>query len=328
MKVLVTGATGLLGANLVRELETRGMAVRVLVRRNSDLRVLDGTLAERVVGDILDAASLHRAVDGCQAVIHSAACTTQWPTAFRYYEEINVTGTQRVMEACRKKEVSRIVYVSSANAFGPGSLEQPGTELSEFSLFRSGSGYIVSKYLAQQKVLWEVERTRLPAVVVNPTFMIGPYDSRPGCGQIVLMGARARRHWIPPGGKNFVPVRDVAIGICQALEKGRIGECYLLAGENHTYEEFFQIIDHVLHRNPAKIRIPAAALTTAGLVGTIIERLTGTTPRLNYVNANLLSKGYYYSPRKAMTELQMPRTSLELAVREALEWFRKVGRFP
>ncbi|MDD1712286.1 MAG: NAD-dependent epimerase/dehydratase family protein [Methanoregulaceae archaeon] len=322
MNVLVTGATGLLGANIVRELESRGDAVRALVRPSSDLRGLEGTRVAKVPGHILDRESLRGAVKGCDAVIHAAAHTGQWPTDYRHYEQVNVTGTELVMDACRIAGIRRIIYVSTANAFGYGSKEHPGTELSEFNGFRSGSGYIISKYLAQQNVLTQVEKHGLPVVIVNPTFMIGPYDTRPSSGKIILMGLNKRWQFFPGGGKNFIHVRDAATAICNALDRGTPGACYLLAGENLTYREFFAKLNRVTGDRPVKIGFPACLLNTAGVVGTWMEKMTGKPAPLNLVNSRLLGTGYYYSGRKAVKELGMPQTPVEEAILEALGWFR------
>lgn len=323
MRVLVTGANGLLGANIVRELVTREYRVRILVRESADLSGLKGVPSERFTGDILDPGSLDRAVEGCDYVIHSAADTSQWPTGYAHYEPVNVHGTRHVIAAVKKHGAKRFVFVSSANAFGNGTKEKPGTELNEFSGFRIGSGYMISKYVAQQFVLSEVERNRLPAVVVNPTFMIGPNDSKPSSGQIILMGMGKRIQAYPPGGKNFIHVRDAAIATCNALTMGRIGECYLLANENLTYREFFSLLNGVTEESPVSMKIPGRLLKGFGAGGTLFEKLFRTPAPLNLVNARLLCLGNYYSGRKAVEALGLPQTPVSDAIRESISWFRE-----
>jgi len=325
MNVMVTGATGLLGANVVRELESRGHEVRVLVRPSSDLRALEGTHAERLPGHILDRGSLNRAMNGCQAVVHAAAQTGQWPSGYEHYEQVNVHGTRSVMEACRRNGIRRIVHVSTANAFGPGTREHPATELSEFRGFRTGSGYMISKYVAQQNLLMDVEKNRLPVVIVNPTFMIGAFDVKPSSGRIILMGLRKHWQFYPPGGKNFVHVRDAATAICNALERGNTGECYLLAGENLTYREFFGKLNRIAGNRPAQWEIPGSVLQAAGMIGSLVEKTTGRPAPLNLVNSRLLSTGFYYSGKKAVRELGMPQTPVDTAISDTLEWFRGWG---
>jgi dihydroflavonol-4-reductase len=323
MKTLVTGANGLLGANVVRELEARGREVRVMVRPKAALTALLDTDAELVHGDILDPGSLDRAVKGCDAVVHAAANTRQWPVNYEFYEPVNVTGTQNVMEACRRNNVGRIVYVSTANTFGPGTREDPGTELSEFSGFRLGSGYITSKFVAQQNVLSEIEKHGTPVVIVNPAFMIGPFDARPSSGKIIFMGLSGRIQFRPAGGKNFIHAGDAAIGVCNALERGRVGECYLLANENLSYSEFFDILNRVAGRQPWRLVLPTPVIRAGGLFGSISEKITGQPARLNRVNAGLLTLGNYYSGRKAVTELGLPQKPVVTAISDAIGWFRR-----
>jgi dihydroflavonol-4-reductase len=323
MKILVTGANGLLGANVVRELESRGKEVRVLVRPTAGLNALLGTDAEVVYGDILDRQSLDRAMKGCDSVVHSAANTSQWPVNYSFYEPVNVRGTQNVIEICRENAISRVVYVSTANTFGPGTKEHPGTELSEFSGFRYGSGYMISKYVAQQNVLMEVEKHKTPVVVVNPTFMIGPHDAKPSSGKIILMGMNKKIQFYPDGGKNFIHVRDAAAGVCNALERGHAGACYLLANENLTYGEFYEKLNNATGQQPIKIRIPSSVLLTAGWIGTLTEKTGRKAAPLNHVNAKLLTIGNYYSGKKAVQELGLPQTSIETAITDAIDWFRK-----
>ncbi len=323
MKDLVTGANGLLGANIVRELVDRGYDVRILARETSDLSGLHGVEFERINGNILDSDSIDQAVKGCDYVIHSAANTSQWPTDYIHYEPVNVTGTKYVIDAVKKHLVKRFVFVSSANAFGNGTKERPGTELNEFSGFDIGSGYMISKFVAQQAVLAEVERSNLPAIVVNPTFMIGPYDSKPSSGQIIVMGMGKKIQVSPPGGKNFIHVSDAAIATCNALTMGRTGECYLLANENLSYHEFFALLNQVTGETPRSLGLPGALLKIIGAGGKLFEKITRKPAGLNLVNARLLCLDNYYTGKKAVKALELPQTSIETAIREAIGWFRE-----
>jgi dihydroflavonol-4-reductase len=325
-KVLVTGANGLLGANIVRELVHRGYDVRILARETSDLSGIEGVDFDRENGDILDQESVNKAVEGCDFVIHSAANTSQWPTTYSHYEPVNVHGTLHVIEAVKRHRVKRFVFVSSANAFGNGTKEKPGTELSEFNGFRIGSGYMISKFVAQQFVLSEVEKSDIPAIVVNPTFMIGPYDSKPSSGRIILMGMGKKVQVSPPGGKNFIHVRDAAIGTCNALTMGRIGECYLLANENLTYKDFFGILNTVTGEKPVSLGLPGLLLKSIGMGGTIVEKLLQRPAPLSLVNARLLCLENYYSGKKAVEALELPQTPIETAIREAIGWFKANGK--
>lgn len=326
-KILITGATGLLGANLTRELYRLGHDVRVLVRPTANLRTVADIPVEIFHGDVCDPGSVRLAVTGCDYVVHAASITEQWGVPFEDYERVNFTGTRHVADACREQGVGRLIYVSTANTLGHGTRREPGNELSGFALFSAGSDYINSKYLAQQYVLEQVEKHGLDAVVVNPTFIIGPYDARPSSGKLILHSVRARWVWYPPGGKNFVHVADVCRGIALAMEHGKPGDCYLLAGENRSYREFFRIVNHAVRRKRFLLPIPAWVLKAGGMAGSLAGKLTGRRPKLNYTTARLLCLGNYYSGRKSERELGMRYVSTETAVADACAWLQENDYF-
>lgn len=326
MNVLVTGATGLLGANVLHTLVKRGHRVAALVRKTSDLSALQGLDVEISEGDILDPGSLERATAGRDAVIHAAANTDQWPAQYNHYEAVNVTGTKNVIRACSLNKVKKVIYVSTANVFGNGNLSRPGTELSEFSAFRTNSGYVISKYLAQQWVLSEAERTGLPVIIVNPAFMLGMYDFRPSSGKIVQMGLKKRVRFCPAGGKNFIHAGDAAAGICNALTHGIPGECYLLANENMTYRKFFTMLNEMTGHSGTPFVIPRWAILLAGRAGSLFEKLGVRGIPLTLPNAKMLVLDNYYSARKAREELDLPQTPVTQAISDAIEWLQ--GRDP
>lgn len=321
MKVLVTGATGLLGNNLVRMLLQEGYNVKCMLRQSSDDSPLKGLSIEIVRGSLLNDSDLEKALDGCEVVIHAAARTEQFPVDFKYYKEPNVTATKKLITASKKKGIERFVFVSTANVFGPGTKEEPGTEWSEFSHFRLGSGYINSKYLAQEIVMMEAEKNRFPAVIVNPTFIIGAYDHRPSSGKMILHVLRNPIVFYPAGGKNFVHVNDVASGIIKAIEKGRIGESYLLAGENLSYIEFFKKVMNLSGKKRSLVKLHPRALLTAGRVGDAVSFIKPVA--LNSVNSKLLNLDNYYSPRKAIKELGLPQTPIDRAIEDALMFYKE-----
>jgi dihydroflavonol-4-reductase len=327
MKVLVTGANGLLASNLVRELLHSGYEVRGMVRESSNLLSLKTVDAELFKGDITNPADVRKAFAGCEVVIHAAADTSQWHTNFEAYKKINVDATRLILDEAIRRNVERFIFVSSANAFDPGSKEAPGTEDSSFSLKRK-SGYMISKQVAQNLVLGEFCRSGFPAVVVNPTFMLGKYDAKPSSGLIILMAQQKKLMGYPPGGKNFVHVADVARGIVNAISYGTPGECYLLANENLTYREFFEKLRMVHGRPQSLVKIPRQALCVAGNLGSLYETLSGKPAKLNSVNARLLCADNYYSPEKAVRELDLPQTPIAQAIEDAIEWFEQYGYMP
>ena len=319
-KVLITGANGFLGANLARMLSAK-YEVKILVRKNADLKALEGLQLETYYGDINHAEDVFKAVRGCSYVIHTAGITEQSGITLEQYEQINVTATKLVAQACVEYKIVKLIYVSTANTIGPGSRNDPGTELNGFYYFKANSGYINSKYLGQQYILEQVMKKELPAVVVNPTFMIGAYDSKPSSGRLILYGLRKKIILYPPGGKNFVHIRDVCMGIASAIEIGKTGNCYLLAGENLTYRNFFKILNKVSGENPLLIRIPPLILTLAASFCALLKMLNHKPQKLTSAGAYMLCQKNYYSGNKSERELGLKYHSVAEAVSDAYHWF-------
>jgi dihydroflavonol-4-reductase len=318
-KVLVTGASGFLGSNLVRELYRMDYDIRILVREDADLKGIDDIPCEWYTGNIDHKEDVYRAVRGCDIVIHAAAVTDQWGIGYEQYERVNFKATQYIVSACLDYKVAKLIYVSTANTMGPGPRSRPGTELDGFTLFRANSPYILTKYLAQQYVLEQVEKQALPAVVVNPTFMIGPYDVKPSSGKLLLYGLKKRVVLYPPGGKNFVYIQDVCTGIINAIHRGQHGDCYLLAGVNLSYREFYELLNKLAGNTALLIRIPKFVLRFAGYLGSVLRK----RGRLNNTNAYLLCLDNYYSGRKAERELNVTYTPVEEAIKKTLTWFKE-----
>ncbi len=325
MKVLLTGATGLLGSHVAHQLHARGYALRIFTRPGSNTETLAGLPFEWIKGSLLDKNTLQLAVEGCDAVIHAAANTAQWPTGLAHYWADNVQATINLLEAARQAGARRFVYVSTANTIGHGSLARPGVEWNDFRLYHYNSAYINSKYLAEKYVLEQFQKHGFPAVVVNPTFMLGGLDARLSSGRLILHALQSQVHWAPPGGKNFIHVRDAAFGVCAALEKGRVGERYLLAGENMTYARFFALLGAVVEEHKLQIPLPQWLILAAGWVGQLWGRLSGRTALMNRATSRLMCLGNYYSGQKAREELGLPQTAVSEAVKDALHWFEAQG---
>ena len=325
MRVLITGANGLLGANVARVLFRAGEQIVLFVRPNAGLTGVVDLPCQIIYGDIQDAEAVANAVNQVDAVIHAAATTDMNPHPFSYYESININGTKNVIRAMVANTGKRLIYVSTANTFAPGRKRVPGNELNGFSFFNYNSGYINSKYIAQQIVLESVEKYNLDAVVINPTFMIGAYDAKPSSGKIILFGLRSRLTWCPPGGKNFVCVHDVAKGVRTALYQGKKGHCYLMAGENLSYKEFFHTLNEVTGEKHRIIVVPKAILYAAGIIGSFLNLLNFTKVTFNLTNIRLLSIDNYYSGAKAQLEFSLKATPVKFAIAEALEWFNNNG---
>jgi len=322
-KVLITGGNGFLGSNTARELFRRGYEVKLMMRSSAATDVIDDIPCEIYYGDISHPADVMKAVEGCDYVVHTASVTEQWGISAEQYQQVNYRGTVNVVEACLRHGVKKLIHISTANTIGPGDQYKPATELSSFTLTHINSGYISSKYIAQQYVLEQAERRGLPAVILNPTFMIGAYDSKPSSGKLILHGMNKKLVFYPPGGKNFVSVQNVTAGIASALEYGKVGECYLLAGENLSYKDFFALLNKVSGQKPVLIRIPGWLLKIFGIMGTLLGMVSNSANKLNYSSAYMLCLHNYYSGKKSERELGMVYMSAEKAIGNALKWFRE-----
>ncbi len=323
MKVFLTGGTGLLGANLARELLQRGYKVTALVRSDSDVSTLEGLELTLFEGDLLHSDTLQTGMEGCTYVIHAAANTDVWPVYSQAQWDTNVIGTQHMIQAAQKAGIKRFIHVSTANAFGFGSKEQPGTEESPFLSGKYKLGYIDSKYAAQQVVEKAVKEQKFPAVIVNPTFMIGPYDSKPSSGAMVKGIMDEGVPGFPAGGKNFVAVKDVATATVNALEMGRIGESYILGNENLSFKEAFQLMAELAKVKPPNIPLPPFATKVYGCIGSAIGKLSGKAPKVSFPAARIACDRHYFDPSKARKELALPATPIREAIAEAVEWFRQ-----
>ena len=319
-KVLVTGANGFLGANVVRQLLKSGYTVRAMVRPNANRIALAGLDCEFFQGQITQQEALREAVAGCQYVVHSAALTDQ-KASFQAYEQVNIKGTEKLITAALHHDVKRFICVSTANCQTNGTLTNPGDESGGFMPWLKGSGYAYSKFLAQQLVLDAVKEKDLPGLIVQPTFLVGPYDARPSSGALLLHGLNKRIVFHPRGGKNFVDVASAAAAIVNALTKGKIGETYLLAGQNLSYAGFYKKVHAANHQNSQLIPIPSMLLFLAGFIlgnlSKVFHFKTGLTP----TNARLLTLGNYFTGKKAEQDLGMPSTDIDHAIQKALEWF-------
>jgi len=324
MKIMITGATGLLGGNIARVLALEaGAQVRALVRKNSNRAALAGLGAEEVEGDIRDRGSVRRAVAGCEAVVHCAASVSQWRPNLPEMRRINVEGTANVLEEALAAGVRRVVYVSTVDTLGLSSRERPADETAEHaSMAAFRNPYVDTKFEAEQRAL-EIGARGLDLVIVKPTYMIGEWDVKPTSGQMVVEVAKGRAVGCPGGGNNFVDVLDVARGVWLALEKGRRGEAYILANAegNLTYREFFTLVARVTGRRPPFFGIPYPVALGAGYVMDVAGRLLGREPDVNSVTARMGYAPHYFTPAKAVRELGLPQSPLEGAVRRAVDWF-------
>ncbi len=325
LDALVTGATGFVGANLVRELLGDGRGVRVLVRRSSDRRAIEGLALDVCEGDLLDPASLRRAVAGVRQVYHVAADYRLWARDPRELYRANVDGTRAVLAAAADAGVERIVYTSTVGALGIPGDGTPGTETTPVTLADMVGPYKASKFLAEQVAL-ELAARGGPVVVVNPSAPVGPWDVKPTpTGRLIVDFLRGKMFATLDTGLNLVHVRDVARGHILAAERGRIGEKYILGNRNLSLTEIFRMLARLTGHPAPRLRVPYALAWCTALCAEGYARLTGGVPQVPLNAVRMARKRMYFSPAKAVRELGLPQTPVERALRDAVEWFAAHG---
>jgi dihydroflavonol-4-reductase len=325
MDALVTGGTGFVGANLVRELLAHGATVRVLARRSSDRRALAGLAVEIAEGDLLDRPSLDRAAAGVRVVFHVAADYRLWARDPGELYRANVEGTRAILEAAAAAGVSRIVYTSTVGVLGIPKDGTPGTEDTPVSLADMVGPYKRSKFLAEV-VARELAGRGAPVVIVNPSAPVGPWDVKPTpTGQMVLDFMRGRMLATMDTGLNVVHVRDVARGHLLAADRGRIGERYILGHENLSLAAIGVHLAALTGRRPPRFSVPYALAWCGAACMEGVARLTGGAPPVPLTAVRMARKRMYFSPTKAVRELGLPQTEVRAALRDATDWFAAHG---
>ena len=320
--VLVTGATGLVGNNVVRRLLARGEEVRVLVRQSSDPRPLEDLDVDRRLGDVRDAEAVQVAMSGCRAVVHSAAMVHIGWSGMEPMRAVNVEGTRHVCAAAAGAGV-RMVHVSSVDALGVGSRAAPVDESTPYSP-RTPCPYAITKREAEL-IVQEHAAGGLEAVIVNPSFMLGPWDWKPSSGRMLLEVARKQPPVAPRAANDFTHILDVAEAIVTAIDRGRPGESYLLTGEHHTYLTAFGIMAEVCGVRRPRISVGPLFLYPAGWLGDLKAKLAGREGDINSAAIRLTSEPRFYSHEKATRELDYHPRGLREAARDAWQWFRENG---
>jgi len=325
---LVTGGTGFVGANLVRELLAGGRTVRVLARKGGDRRALEGCAVEIAEGDLLDADSLRAAVKGARWVYHVAADYRLWARDPRELYRANVDGTRAILTAAAEAGVERIVYTSTVGALGIPKDGTPGDETSPVALADMVGPYKASKFLAE-RVADELAARGAPIVIVNPSAPIGPWDVKPTpTGQMVVDFLKGQMVGTLDTGLNIVHVRDVARGHILAAERGRVGEKYVLGHRNMSLVEIFRALAGITGLRAPRFRVPYGVAWMAALCMEGAARVSGRAPRVPLNAVRMARKRMYFSAEKAVRELGLPQTHAEDALRDAVAWFVERGYAP
>ncbi|MEH6587026.1 MAG: SDR family oxidoreductase [Halioglobus sp.] len=327
-KVLITGATGFIGNHVTRLCLEQGDAVRVMVMQGEDRSPLVGMDVEFVEGNLLDADSLTRAVQGVDKLYHLAALFAVWTKDPDLHYKINVEGTRHIMRAAQAAGVEKIVYTSSIAAIGTDGKGTPSTEETPFSSWHFASEYIMSKYISHLEVKSMV-MDGLPATMVMPALPFGPGDRMPTPTGTMIIGAlkgKMKNYW--DGGVCPVDVRDVAAGHVLAMAKGRIGESYILGNSqnNMSNRDFLHLIGEISGvDNVASKEISRTMMLRVAKMAEFFSKITGKAPITTVKNSSYAMEHFYVDSSKAVTELGLPQTPVETAIRDSVEWFRANG---
>ena len=325
MKTFVTGATGFIGASIVRELLKDGREVRVLVRPTSNLANLKGLDVEIWKGDLLDAPGLRQGLRGCDVLYHAAADYRLWARNPEEMYRANVWGTTAVLEAALENSVSRVVYTSSVGTLGNRGDGTPGTEVTDVSLADMVGPYKKSKFLAER----EAERfvaLGLPLVIVNPSTPVGPWDVKPTpTGKIIVDFLNRKMPAYLDTGLNLIAVEECARGHILAEQKGRTGSKYILGNANLSLCDIFMMLQEITGIPAPKVRLPYVPVLMAAWLNEGFSRITGREPLIPLAGVRMAAHHMYFDSGRAVRELGLPQTPVMDALKRAVEWFRMNG---
>ncbi len=323
MRILVTGATGFIGARLLARLAVECDDLVVLRREGSSVEAIKNIKFTEVIGDVTDIDAVRKAVQGCDYVFHVAASVSYWDKLKKKQYETNVIGTRNVVTACIESKVKRLVHTSSVVAIGYKDGGALANENTEYNLAPHKIGYCDSKREAEAEVLSGV-RKGLDAVIVSPGAVFGAGDLRRYKGN--LYGGRVWIHrFYVGGGISTVDVDDVVEGHIRAWRDGKIGERYILSNENLTFKEISEIIGDELGWPKPTVKIPTVVVFTVAFLATVFSRLTRTKPAVTIPLAKFTRVKLFYSNEKARRELGMTFKPLRESIKNAVVWYRQRG---
>lgn len=326
MLAFVTGATGFLGSHVARVLAEHGADLRLLVRPSSDLRNIEGLTADRVTGDLRDAASIEKAMSGCDVVFHVAADYRLWVRDSDQMYQSNVEGTRAILDGARRNRVKRIVYTSSVATMGFTADGHSADENSPVSLDKMIGHYKRSKYMAEELAI-AAGRSGLDVVIVNPSTPVGERDINPTpTGRIILDFLQKKFPAYVDTGLNLVDVTECAHGHMAALEKGRSGERYILGGENLTLKQILDKLSAITGLPSPTIKVPYFVALATGVVDEMITgRIRGREPRATIDAVRMGRKKMFVSSAKAERELGWESAPVDNALSRAVGWFQSNG---
>ena len=325
-KVLVTGASGFVGSAVAAKLVERGFSVRALVRATSPRSHLAGLDLDYVQGDLRDAETIRPAMAGVRYLFHVAADYRLWARDRNEIVVNNVTGTRVMMEEALHAGVERIVYTSSVATLA---VQRDGTSVDEtvpLEELKAIGAYKRSKVAAERLVERMIAQQGLPAVIVNPSTPIGPRDVKPTpTGRIIVEAARGRMPAFVDTGLNLVHVDDVAQGHLAALDRGKIGERYILGGQNVQLSEMLTVIAKLIGRRPPRVRLPRSAIVPLALAAETVARFTGREPFVTMDALRMSKYRMFFTAAKAERDLGFTARPFTDALTDAIRWFRDAG---
>ncbi|MBW4446868.1 MAG: NAD-dependent epimerase/dehydratase family protein [Spirirestis rafaelensis WJT71-NPBG6] len=318
--VFVTGGTGFIGANLVRLLLQEGYSVKALVRPHSNLENLKELELEIVKGDLNDL-NLWQQMRGCQYLFHVAAHYSLWQKDREALYQNNVLGTRNVLAAAQKAGIERTVYTSSVAAIGAGKFDKVVDETYQSPVEELVGDYKKSKFLAEQEAMLAASRGQ-EVVVVNPSSPIGPLDIKPTpTGDIILRFLRRQMPAYLDTGLNFIDVRDVAWGHLLALEKGKSGDRYILGHQNLSLKQLLDQLESITGLSAPQRTVPAWLPLSVAWIDEKILAPLGKQPNVPLDGVRMAKQRMYYNASKAVRELNLPQSSLNTALKDAVDWF-------
>ena len=317
-KIFITGLNGLLATNLSNDLLGNGFLVKGLIRNKLKFKGHNHKNLAIIQGDLFDELSPH--LNGIDIVIHAAAETNQNLINYSDYRKTNYDATIQLFNTAIECHVKKFIFISTSSTLGYGSINNLGNEQQKIRFPFDNSLYTKSKLEAENYLLQNNDK--IEVIIINPSFMLGPYDSKPSSGKIILMAWKKKIIFYPSGGKNFVHVKDACAGIINSLEKGKNGEKYLIANENLSYAEFFSKLNHLTNQNPIMIKIPKQLLIALGYFGDFLRMLNIKTS-ISSVNMKILCVKNFYSNDKSVTALNIKYRPVDFAIKDAIAYFQK-----
>ena len=325
-KALVTGASGFVGSGVARKLAGRGLAVRALVRQGSPRQHLSGLDIEFVTGDLRDPESVRAAMGGVRWLFHVAADYRLWALDPNEIVDNNMRSTRIVMEEAKRAGVERIVYTSSVATLKTGPTGETFDESVNMDESHAIGAYKRSKLLAE-RLVDEMVANGLPAIIVNPSTPVGPRDVKPTpTGRLIVEAAAGRVPAFVDTGLNMVHVDDVAEGHLAALERGRIGERYILGGQNASLSDILATVAQQTGRKAPRMKIPRGAIYPFAYVAEAVARRTGREPFITVDGLRMSKNLMFFTSAKAERELGYRARPYAEGIKDAIDWFRQIGR--